>query len=179
MGSFQYAKDKEDYYTVGIGFDAWYLAPGIEIGYKINSYTGVRIGAQYISTSNLKNIRAEKKIYSQMDKEYRSRLSYSNFFAPIMLDIYPLENDFRVTVGAGYMKRTFTDKKHNNTLSNDTKFVAIANISYAGLFSNEYGYGYNLEFGTKFLNDKLKSKVKTKDKWKFVPTIKLGISYKL
>jgi len=170
-------------FTVGANFDPYYFAPGVKAGYRINDYLGVHGLVQYVSSSNASNIPAEKLCREKVFQELLSGFSYKNLFTSLVLDAYPLENDFKVSVGVGYMDKTLSKSKIKYELKNKTKLVGLVSVGYGGHFLADQGFGYDIELGVKVLDTALENYSNStklnseKSSWKAIPVINIALIY--
>lgn len=161
---------------LGIGGDISYLAPLIEAQYRFHDYLGLRISFQYTVSSNFKNVFSESKLADDLGK-YSSRLKYTNFAVPLIVDFYPMKNQIRTSLGLGYMVREFKDKKHGKSMKNHNKIFFTAGLGYLGDFAKDSRIGYSLDLKCNILNRKLRNS--KKDDWGAVPTGSFTVTYAL
>jgi hypothetical protein len=165
--------------TIGVGFDVSYLAPVLEVGYRVHDYVGVRVGVQYTLSSDMSNIIAERKLASDLGETLTKRWKYSNFAVPLTLDIYPMMNSIRVSVGGGYMERKYEDKIATNgsTLTALSKWFVTAGVGYQGYFVEDSSIGYNVDVKAVIIKDGIDKKYK--QDLRVNPTAVFGVNYSL
>jgi len=164
--------------TVGLNFDPYYSAFGMKVGYKLNNYWGGHVLVQHSSNNDASNIPAEKLHRDTQFKDFLTEFSYKNLFTSVVLDFYPLENDFKVSAGIGYIDRTLTSKKSKKEVTYGSKLAALASVGYEGRFFADQGFGYDIELGMKYVDISIDNKNrKSKSDWRVIPAMNIALTY--
>lgn len=168
-------------FSASIGINAYFLSPNLELGYRYNGYFGGRVGIEYIALSDASKAPAAKSYMPKYAHNLLSNFEYSNLLVPLMLDVYPMENSFKASIGLGYINTKFTNKDTKKILTNKNKIAILANVGYEGLFQSDGRIGYNAEVGVNILDTVLTTTLiqnVPKSEWKVFPIIKFGVTYK-
>lgn len=100
------------YFTVGANIGT--LGPGLELGYRLNSYLGARAGFNWIGyTFNV----------AGGDNSYGVTANWFNGSA--LIDFYPFESIFRITGGAHFGRPTVSGHY------TPTGFVTVGGVTYS------------------------------------------------